>query len=291
MQFRGTFTAIITPFNQDGSVDYESFKNLIENQIEAGITGIVVLGTTGESPTITSAEHNEVIKFVIDTVGDRAQVIVGTGSNSTAEAINYSNQAKEDGADGLLLVNPYYNKPTQKGLYEHFKAIADEVDIGQMVYNIKGRTGVNIETSTLLRLAEHKNIVAVKEASGDINQIMSVISRVPKDFSVLSGDDNMTFPLMALGGHGVVSVVSNIVPGEVVAMVNSALSGDWDLARAKHYELLPLMRACFLETNPIPIKTMLAIKGKIEEIFRLPMCAMTPENREKLEKILSKYDI
>ncbi|OHB21984.1 MAG: 4-hydroxy-tetrahydrodipicolinate synthase [Parcubacteria group bacterium RIFCSPLOWO2_01_FULL_48_18] len=289
MNLEGTFTAIVTPFHEDGSIDYDSFARLIEDQIKAGISGIVVLGTTGESPTISPEEHNRVIKFAIEKAAKRTLVIAGTGSNSTDEAIEYSVKAKEDGADALLLVSPYYNKPTQKGLYEHFKKIADSVDLPQIIYNIKGRTAVNVETDTLMKLAEHKNIVAVKEASGDISQMMDVLMRAPKDFTVISGDDNITFPLMCLGGKGVISVVSNIVPADVIVMVNAVLRGDFDEARKKHFELLPLMKACFIETNPIPIKTMLAMQGKIKESFRLPMCAMEAGNKEKLRSIFSRY--
>ena len=289
MNLEGTFTAIVTPFHEDGSIDYDSFARLIEDQIKAGISGIVVLGTTGESPTISPEEHNRVIKFAIEKAAKRTLVIAGTGSNSTDEAIEYSVKAKEDGADALLLVSPYYNKPTQKGLYEHFKKIADSVDLPQIIYNIKGRTAVNVETDTLMKLAEHKNIVAVKEASGDISQMMDVLMRAPKDFTVISGDDNITFPLMCLGGKGALSVGSNIVPADVIVMVNAVLRGDFDEARKKHFELLPLMKACFIETNPIPIKTMLAMQGKIKESFRLPMCAMEAGNKEKLRSIFSRY--
>ncbi len=285
MKFQGTFTAIVTPFLTNGEVDYLAFEKLVEDQVEADVEGIVVLGTTGESPTITCQEYGEIIGFVVKKVDKQALVIAGSGSNSTQKTIHHSLKAKEAGADALLVVNPYYNKPTQEGIYQHFLAVADAVDLPQIVYNIKGRTGVNIETETLVRLSAHKNIVAVKEASGDLGQMMDVIQQTPNDFFVLSGDDVLTYPLITLGGHGVISVLSNLMPKEVKELVDSALDGDYEKARKKHYALLPLIKSCFIETNPIPIKTALALKGKIQENFRLPMCRMQEENKKKLEKL------
>jgi len=288
---RGTITALVTPFSKDGTVDEKALRSLVDFQIERGINGLLPCGTTGESPTLDYAEHNRVIDIVIEQAHARVPVIAGTGSNSTKEAIDLTLHAQKAGADFSLQVAPYYNKPTQQGFYEHFKAVADAVAIPLILYNIPGRTGKNIETATIVRLAEHKNIVGVKEASGDVWQMMDVIQQVPDDFTVLSGDDNLTFPLIAVGGHGVISVASNIIPAEVCAMVDSALAGTWEEARKRHYRLLPFFKAMFLETNPIPIKTALALRGMAEERFRLPMCPMAPENREKLLSIMRKQGL
>lgn len=284
---QGTMTALVTPFDPQGALDEPALRALIDFQVESGVSALVPCGTTGESPTLNYDEHNRVIDIVIEQVKGRVPVIAGTGSNSTDEAIALTRHAREAGADYSLQVAPYYNKPTQRGFYEHFLAIADAVDMPLIVYNIPGRTGKNIETDTLMRLAEHKNIVGVKEASGDFAQIMDVLLRRPKNFCVLSGDDNLTFPIIALGGEGVISVASNIIPKALSDMVNLALRGSWEEARRCHYQLLPLFKALFLETNPIPIKTALAMKGMIKEVFRLPLCAMEPGNREKLKKILT----
>lgn len=284
---QGTMTALVTPFDPQGALDEPALRALIDFQVESGVSALVPCGTTGESPTLNYDEHNRVIDIVIEQVKGRVPVIAGTGSNSTDEAIALTRHAREAGADYSLQVAPYYNKPTQRGFYEHFLAIADAVDMPLIVYNIPGRTGKNIETDTLMRLAEHKNIVGVKEASGDFAQIMDVLLRRPKNFCVLSGDDNLTFPIIALGGEGVISVASNIIPKALSDMVNLALRGSWEEARRCHHQLLPLFKALFLETNPIPIKTALAMKGMIKEVFRLPLCAMEPGNREKLKKILT----
>jgi 4-hydroxy-tetrahydrodipicolinate synthase len=290
--FKGVFTAIITPFKRDGSVDEESMKKLIDFNIDNGVNGIVPCGTTGESPTLSHDEHDRVIEATVEHVNGRVTVIAGTGSNSTAEAIRLTKHAERAGADACLLVNPYYNKPTQEGLYRHFKAIADSVKIPCVVYNIKGRTGVNVETSTLMRIvADCKNVVAVKEASGDINQIKDVIAQRPEGFSVLSGDDNITLDLIKAGGNGVISVASNLVPDRMSAMVTAALNGKFKEASELNEELAPLFEAEFIETNPIPIKAALAMKGMCEEVYRLPMCELLPENREKLKKILIQMKI
>lgn len=284
---QGTITALVTPFDAQGALDEQALRDLVDFQIAEGISALVPCGTTGESPTLNYHEHDRVIEIVIQQVKGRVPVIAGTGSNSTEEAIALTRHAREAGADYSLQVAPYYNKPTQRGFYEHFMAIADAVDMPLVVYNIPGRTGKNIETDTLMRLAEHENIVGVKEASGDFSQIMDVLMRRPKNFCVLSGDDNLTLPLMALGGEGVISVASNIIPKTLGDMVNLALRGSWEEARRQHFQLLPLFKALFLETNPIPIKTALAMKGMIKEVFRLPLCAMEPGNREKLSKVLT----
>jgi len=291
IMLKGTITAIITPFDTDGSIDERALRRLVNFQIDSGISGLVPCGTTGESPTLSHEEHKRVIDIVIEETNGRVPIIAGTGSNSTEEALSLTRHAYKAGADYSLQVAPYYNKPTQKGLYEHFLAIADSIDIPLIIYNIPGRTGKNIETDTLLRMAEHKNIVGVKEASGNIPQIMDIINNRPEGFTVLSGDDNLTFPIIALGGDGVISVASNIVPIQVIEMVNSALQGNWSKAMQNHYHLLPLFKVLFLETNPIPIKTALAMKGMVKEIFRPPLCSMELENREKLKKVLESQGI
>ncbi len=289
--FEGVFTAIVTPFTEDGKLDEEALRKLVDFQIEKGITGLVPVGTTGESPTLSHDEHHRVIEIVIDQARGRVPVIAGTGSNCTEEAIRMTEKAKQAGATASLQVAPYYNKPTQEGFYKHFTAIADAVDIPIIVYNIPGRSGKNIENSTMLELAKHKNIVGVKEASGNINQMMDLILNKPDSFVVLSGDDNLTLPLMALGGKGVISVASNIVPDRMKEFVGAALNGDWDRARKLHYELLPLFRAIFIETNPIPIKAALAMKGMIKETYRLPMCKMSEDHKKTLRSVLEKLQI
>lgn len=290
--FRGAITAIVTPFTEKGSLDEAALRKLVEFQIKNRIDGIVPCGTTGESPALGYEEHEKVIEIAIDAAKGKVPVIAGTGSNSSSEAIEMTRRAADAGADASLQVCPYYNKPTQEGLYRHFSAIAGAVDIPLIIYNIQGRTGVNMETSTLARLAkEHSSIVGVKEASGSIAQMMDVIDSLPKSFDVLSGDDNMTLPLMALGGKGVISVASNIIPKEMHELAEYALKGNFEKARKMHYELLPLFKGIFIETNPIPIKAALAMKGMIKESYRLPMCGMKPENREKLRRILRDLKI
>jgi 4-hydroxy-tetrahydrodipicolinate synthase len=285
--FKGVYTAIITPFKENGSVDWDTLKKLVEFQIENKVAGIVPMGTTGESPTLSHEEHDEVIEKVVEWVNKRCTVIAGTGSNSTAEAVRLTRHATEAGADACLVVNPYYNKPTQEGLYRHFKAVADSVQIPIVVYNIKGRTGVNVETPTLMRLAKDcKNILAVKEASGNLDQMKDVIANKADNFSVLSGDDGITFDLIKAGGHGVVSVASNCIPDKMVALVDAALNGNMEEAEKLDKELQPFFEGEFIETNPIPIKLALAWKGMCEEVYRLPMCEMSSENKEKWKKIL-----
>ena len=293
MKFRGVFTALITPFKSNGDVDEEALKKLIEFQMENGIDGIVPCGTTGECPTLSHDEHDRIIQLTVKFVNKKIPVIAGTGSNSTSEAIKLTSHAKESGADAVLLVNPYYNKPTQKGLYLHFKAIADAVDIPCFVYNIKGRTAVNVETGTLVKLMNDcKNIIAVKEASGDLNQMKDVVAKSKEGFSVLSGDDNITLDLIEAGGDGVISVASNLVPDRMLKMVHTALDGDMGQARELEKELADLFRVEFIETNPIPIKTAVAMTGMCEEAFRLPMCEFEkPEHREELKKVMKKLNL
>ena len=288
---RGAMTALVTPFKEDGSVDYEGFRENVRFQIKEGIQGLIPLGTTGESPTIHPDEREQIIKICVEESDGNVPIIVGTGTNSTEKTIKITAQAKELGADAALIVTPYYNKPTQEGIYRHFKAIADATEFPIIVYNIKGRTGVNIETPTLKRMSQIKYIVGVKEASGDINQMGDVIEELPASFAVLSGDDSMTLPLMSLGGHGVISVVSNLVPAKVVQMVNYALLGEFDKARNLHFELLPLFKGMFIETNPVPIKEAMNMAGMSGGTYRLPMCEMKPENREKVRNLLKECGI
>lgn len=289
--FQGVFTAIITPFNKDKTINVEDLKKLIDFNIENGVSGIVPMGTTGESPTLNHDEHVHVIEVVCKHVNGRVPIIAGTGSNSTKEALFMTSRAKDLGADASLQVAPYYNKPTQEGFYRHFKTIADEVDLPMIIYNIPGRAGKNIETDTIEKLAEHPNVVGVKEASGSLPQMMDVIDRTPDEFVVLSGDDNLTLPLMVAGGKGVVSVASNIVPDRMSAMVGAGLKGDFEEMKKLHYELLPFFKVEFIETNPIPIKTALAMKGMVKEVFRLPMCEMSGENKRKLKIVLKELRI
>lgn len=291
MKLEGAYTALVTPFAQDGSIDTAALDELVEMQIRGGISGLVPMGTTGESPTLTHEEHNRVIELVIKKASGRVPVIAGTGSNSTAEAIRMTKAAKENGAQASLQVAPYYNKPSNEGFYRHFTAIAEAVDLPLIVYNIPGRTGKNIENSVMLRLAEHPNIVGVKEASGSIPQVMDLISRKPNDFAVLSGDDNMCLPIVILGGSGVISVASNIIPSEMERLVAVALSGDAASARSLHYRLLPLFQALFIETNPIPIKYAMHLKGLMEERYRLPMFPMDEEKKDRLRRVLETLEI
>jgi len=285
--FKGTYTALVTPFTDNNRIDWESLKLMVDFQINAGITGIVFLGTTGESPTITIDEHYDILRESVLMVNKRCQVIHGTGSNNTQTSIEHARIASEAGADGQLMVNPYYNKPTQKGLYEHFTRVADETDVPIILYNIMGRTGVNLETKTLLQLTQHPNIVAVKEASGDINQMMDVIRSVPSDFSVLVGDDAFTLPFMACGGDGVISVISNCVPQEMSAFINLCLKGDFVTARNHFYSLLDLMRVAFVETNPIPIKEIMAQLDFCKPNFRLPLCRAGEQAMQQIIKTVS----
>ena len=287
--FQGSFVALVTPF-RNGKLDEAKVRELVELHASHGTDGIVPCGTTGESPTLSHDEHKRVVEVVIEAARGRLKVVAGTGSNSTAEAIDLTRHAERVGAAGALIVNPYYNKPTQDGLYRHFRAVAEAVAIPILVYNIQSRTAVNVETGTLERLVRDvKNVLGVKEASGSLDQMSQVIAACGPDFSVLSGDDNLTLPLLAIGGHGVISVIANILPRETADMVHAALEGDWKRARDLHYRLFPLARAAFLETNPIPIKEAMAMAGMIEPEFRLPMCRMSDANRERLRAILTQY--
>jgi 4-hydroxy-tetrahydrodipicolinate synthase len=288
--FSGAFTAVVTPF-KDGHVDEDGLRRLIRFGIDGGVSGIVPCGTTGESPTLSHEEHNRVIELTVKEVAGQVKVIAGTGSNSTEEALALTEHAKSVGADACLMVSPYYNKPTQEGLFMHFKTVAEAVDIPIVLYNIQGRTGVNIENNTVARLSRIPNIVAVKEASGSILQMSEVIRLCEPDFDVLSGDDQMTFPLMALGGKGVISVVTNIIPDKMSLLVKHMNKGDIAAARAIHFEIYELCQAMFLETNPIPVKTALGMMGMIRNEFRLPLCHMSQANEEKLKKVLEQYGL
>lgn len=287
--FEGVYTALITPFGDDGTIDEAALRRIVNQQIDGGISGLVPMGTTGESPTVSHDENIEVIRIVIDEARGRVPVIAGTGSNNTTEAIDMTRRAKDLGADASLQVAPYYNKPSQEGFYRHFTTIADEVDLPMIVYNIPGRTGKNIETDTLARMTAHRNIAAVKEASGSIPQMMDVISTVPSDFDVLSGDDNLALGLTLLGGRGVVSVAGNLIPEQMSRMIELALQNKVEEAREEHYRLLPLFKAIFIDTNPIPIKYMMHVAGYCKESYRLPLVCLTDEHRTRISSVLKDY--
>jgi 4-hydroxy-tetrahydrodipicolinate synthase len=289
--FAGSMVAIVTPMNSDGSVNEDKFRELVEFQIENGTDVIVPCGTTGESATLDYEEHDRVIKACIEQVRGRIPVIAGTGSNSTAEAIEISRHAKEMGADGLLLVSPYYNKPSQEGLYQHYKALAEAIALPQILYNVPGRTGMNMLAETTIRLAEIDNIVAIKEASGDVTQAGTIISRAGDKIDVLSGDDFLTLPLMAVGAKGVISVSANIVPREVKNMVVAIQEGRWDDARKMHLHMLDFHKSMFIDSNPVPAKTALELIGKAEKHVRLPLVDMQPEVLEKLKNVMRNYNL
>ncbi len=289
--FRGSMVAIVTPF-KDGKVDEKKFRDLIDFQIKNGTSGIVPCGTTGESATLSFQEHDRVIEITIEQVKKRVPVISGTGSNSTEEAVMLTKHAAKAGSDASLQVSPYYNRPTQKGLYAHFKAIADSVDIPIILYNIASRTGINIEPETIAQLSRDcKNIVGVKEASGNLDQMSRIKALCGQNFVLISGDDSLTLPVLSIGGTGIISVVANIVPKDVADMVSEFEKGNTQKARALHYKLLPLIKAVFLETNPIPIKTAMGLMKLCEPDLRLPMCLMSEENLEKLKKALKDYGL
>lgn len=289
--FRGAFVAIVTPFTEDG-VDEKGLRDLIEFQIENGTHGIVPCGTTGESATMSHVEHHRVVEITIEQVNGRVPVLAGTGSNSTSEAIALTRHAKEAGVDGVLMVTPYYNKPSQEGLFQHYRAIAEAVDVPIILYNVPGRTSCNLLPATVARLAAIDTIVGVKEATADLNQISEIIRLCPADFAVMSGDDFTCMPTVAIGGTGVISVTSNIAPKDMADMMNAALAGDWDRARQIHYKLFPLLKAMFYETNPVPVKTAVAMMGKIASgTPRLPLCEMSEENQQKLHEALQAYGL
>jgi len=288
--FRGSIVAIVTPF-KDGKVDEDVFRELIEFQIENGTSAIVPCGTTGESATLGMLEHARVIDITVAAVNKRVPVVAGTGGNSTSEAIELTAHAKKAGADATLQVTPYYNKPTQEGLYQHFKAIAKEVPLPQVLYNVPGRTSVNMLPETVARLAELPEIVAIKEASGNLEQMAEIISLAGDNITLLSGDDNLTLPVLSIGGEGVVSVVANIIPKDSSEMVSAWEEGDLNKARGLFYKMFPLCRAMFYETNPVPVKTSLALMGKIRDEILLPLVSMDPSNLDRLKKVLQAYGL
>jgi len=288
--FKGAITALVTPF-KNGQVDEKALRDLIEFQIEGGIHGLVPCGTTGESPTLTHDEHDRVIEITIEQAKKRVPVIAGTGSNSTAEALRLTKHAYEAGADGALIACPYYNKPTQEGLYQHFELIAKTIPIPIIPYNIPGRTGINMSPELIARLSKISNIVGVKEASGSLKQMNDVIDLCDPEFDVLSGDDGLTLPLMSIGGKGIISVASNIVPLDMVAMVNAAEAGNMARARELHKKMSPLFDILFIEVNPTPVKAALAMMGKMDYEYRLPLCKMAQTNYDKLHKVMKNYGL
>ena len=286
--FTGTYTALITPFTKDGKIDEPRLRQLVEQQIAAGIDGLVPCGTTGESPTLDHEEHNHVIELVVKFAAKRCAVIAGTGSNSTAEAVFMTQYAKKVGADASLQVAPYYNKPTQAGLYAHFRAIAEQADIPLILYNIPGRCGVDIANDTIARLRSDlpKHIVGLKEATGIVDRVSQLRTLVDRDFCILSGDDSLTLPMMSVGAVGVISVVSNMIPRELTEMTHAALKGDFERAGRIHAKLFPLFKDLFIETNPVPLKAAMAMMGLCEETYRLPLVPMGDANRAQLKKTL-----
>ena len=292
MKLRGCGTALVTPFRSDGSIDEMALRQLVRWQVESGIDFLVPCGTTGETPTLTHDEWLRVIDLAIETVQGRVPIMAGATSNNTQDAAAKAKEASErPGVDFILSATPYYNKPTQEGIYQHFRAIADASQKPIILYNIAGRTGTNIETATLRRLAETPNIIGVKEASGNISQIAEVCASMPEDFLVFSGDDSITLAVIGLGGVGIVSVVSNEIPAEMTRMTQAALAGKWDTAHLIFRKYFPLMQANFIESNPGPAKAVLSMMGRIEEIYRLPLVPMRPENRMKLEKVVSEVGL
>jgi 4-hydroxy-tetrahydrodipicolinate synthase len=286
--FTGCGTALITPFRRDFSLDEDALRRLVRRQIESGIDFLVPCGTTGESPTLSRAEHLRVVEITLEEANGKVPVLAGAGGYNTAEVIELAREVRQLGADGILSVTPYYNKPTQEGLFQHYQAIAAAVPLPIVVYSVQGRTGVNVEPATLARLARIENIVGVKEASGNISQMANVLHEVPAGFHVLSGDDAITIPLVALGGRGIVSVASNEIPREMTQLAAAALGGDFAQARAIQARYLPLMNVNFVESNPIPVKAAMALMGLVEPIYRLPLVPPSPASLEKIEKVLEQ---
>jgi len=288
--FRGIFTALVTPF-RNGDVDLASFEKLVETQIAAGITGVVAVGTTGESPTLTREEKEKLIQRTVKSANARCKILAGTGTNSTRDAIEATKFAEKAGVDGALLVAPYYNKPSQEGLFRHFKAIADATSLPVMLYNIPGRCSVDIAADTVVRLAETcRNIVSIKEASGSVERVGELRRHLPKEFTILSGDDSLTLPFMAVGAVGVVSVTSNLFPAEVCALVRACESGDYKSAESLHRNLFPLFKDLFIEPNPVPVKTALGWRGAMSAEVRLPLCEMTEANKARLRKTVEAFE-
>jgi len=288
--FKGSIVAIVTPF-KNGKVDEKALIDLVEFHIKNGTDAIVPCGTTGESATLTHEEHHRVVEITVQSVRKRVPVIAGAGSNSTSETLALAKFAKKAGADAVLLISPYYNKPTQEGLFQHFKLVAESAEIPIILYNVPGRTGVNMLPATVARLREVKNIVGIKEATGDLKQVSEVIRLCGRDFDVISGDDFTTLPILFIGGVGSISVTANVAPADCAAMFDAFLSGNREEALRLHYKLEPLHIAMFLETNPIPAKTALALMGKVAEEFRLPLCPLADTNKERLKKALKDYKL
>ncbi len=288
--FRGCGTAMVTPFREDLSLDESTLRSLIRRQIEAGIDFLVPCGTTGESPTLTRDEHLRVIEITVQEADGRVPVLAGAGGYNTAEVIELAREIEALGADGLLSVTPYYNKPTQEGLYQHYKAIADSTRLPIILYSVQGRTGINVEPATVRRLSEIGNIVGIKEASGNIGQMSAILNIVPDDFIVLSGDDAITLPLIALGGRGVISVVSNEIPAEMAELVRLANAGNFDRARTLHRKYLPLMEVNFVESNPVPVKAAMAAMGLLERTYRLPLVPPQPQSMDRIECVLESLN-
>jgi 4-hydroxy-tetrahydrodipicolinate synthase len=289
--FTGTGTALVTPFRRDGALDEPTLRALVKRQIAAGINFLVPCGTTGESPTLTHQEHLRVVEIAVELAKGKVPVLAGAGGYNTAEVITLARELADLGANGILSVTPYYNKPTQEGLYQHFKAIAEAVSLPIILYSVQGRTGVNIEPSTVQRLSQIENIIGIKEASGNISQMSTILNAVPEDFLVLSGDDAITLPLIALGGRGVISVASNEIPAEMTSLTRLALAGDFAGARQIHRRFLPLMEINFIESNPIPVKAALAEMRLLEPVWRLPLVAPKPENRARIRAVLESLNL
>jgi len=289
--FTGTGTALVTPFRTDGSLDETALRSLVKRQLDAGINFLVPCGTTGESPTLAHTEHLRVVELTLEIAKGKVPVLAGAGGYNTAEVISLAKELQHLGADGILSVTPYYNKPTQEGLFQHFKAIASAVNLPIILYSVQGRTGVNIEPSTVLRLSQIQNIIGIKEASGNISQMGAILNLVPKDFLVLSGDDSLTLPLISLGGRGLISVASNEIPAEMTRLVQSALSGDFAEARRLHFQYLSLMDINFVESNPIPVKAALAEMGLLQPVWRLPLVSPKPENLTRIRAVLEYLNL
>jgi 4-hydroxy-tetrahydrodipicolinate synthase len=289
--FTGTGTALVTPFRRDGSLDEPTLRALIKRQIDAGIDFLVPCGTTGESPTLTHEEHLRVVEIAVELAKGRVPVLAGAGGYNTAEVIALARELAEIGVDGILSVTPYYNKPTQEGLFQHYRAIAEGITLPIVVYSVQGRTGVNVEPATVRRLAAIENIVGIKEASGNISQMAAILNAVPDDFNVLSGDDAITLPLIALGGRGVISVVSNEIPAEMTRLTRLALDGDFAVAREIHRLVHPLMEVNFVESNPIPVKAAMAQMGLLEPVWRLPLVAPKAESEARIRTVLESLHL
>jgi len=289
--FTGVGTALVTPFTQSGALDEVGVRRLGRRQIDAGVHFLCPCGTTGESPTLTDGERTRIVEILVDEANGAVPVLAGAGGNNTTEVIHQADAMRHAGASGLLSVTPYYNKPTQEGLYQHYRAIAESTSLLIIVYNVPGRTGVNVEVATLARLAQIPNIVGVKEASGNVTQMCEICRALPHDFIVLSGDDALTLPLMAVGGRGIISVASNEIPFEMAQMVEAAERGDFAAARGIHARILPLMLGNFIESNPIPVKAAMAAMGLLDEHYRLPLCAPKPESRQKIADVLKELGL